>query len=228
MRAFSGFSAGMRAVRLPEPFFSQLLPLVDDLDELKVILHVLYRLAQQEGRVLYVSHRELLADSALLDGLGLHDECPPAAALRTALQRAVERGALLRAETPLDGRPEEVYFANTPRGRAALDALRRGELLEQVEVEARPNIFGLYEENIGALTPLIAEELKEAEQNYPGDWIEAAFREAVAHNKRSWKYIGAILERWHEQGRKDEAGRRDHQPDARRYIEGPYGEFIEH
>src|SRR5690348_6777256 len=50
-----------------------------------------------------------------------------------------------------------------------------------VEVE-RPNIFVLYEQNIGLLTPLIAEELKDASSQYPMEWIEAAFREAVSHN----------------------------------------------
>jgi DNA replication protein len=68
------------------------------------------------------------------------------------------------------------------------------------EVE-RPNIFVLYEQNIGLLTPLIAEELKDAASQYPMEWIEAAFREAVTHNKRKWSYIRAILRRWETEGR---------------------------
>jgi len=65
----------------------------------------------------------------------------------------------------------------------------------QVQVE-RPNIFVLYEQNIGLLTPLIADQLKDAADQYPQEWIEAAFREAVQHNKRNWSYISAILRRW--------------------------------
>jgi len=57
----------------------------------------------------------------------------------------------------------------------------------------RPNIFILYEQNIGLLTPPIADELRQAEQTYPAGWIEEAFREAVSLNKRSWRYIRAIL-----------------------------------
>lgn len=68
------------------------------------------------------------------------------------------------------------------------------------EVE-RPNIFVLYEQNIGLLTPLIAEELKDAARQYPMEWVEAAFREAVHHNKRKWSYIRAILRRWETEGR---------------------------
>lgn len=225
MRTFSGFPSGkVRIVRLPEPFFTDLLPLVDDLDELKVTLYAFYRLSQQGGSVPYLRHRELVDDPLLLDGL----EGGSGATVEAALDRAVERGTLLRAEAEIDGRREVVYLANTPRGRAALEALRRGEPLPEVASPPRPNIFVLYEENIGPLTPLIAEELKEAEETYPAEWIEAAFREAVALNKRSWRYVRAILERWRSEGRKDETDRRGDKDDSRRYLEGKYGEYIEH
>ncbi|HEX7734671.1 MAG TPA: DnaD domain protein [Ktedonobacteraceae bacterium] len=70
----------------------------------------------------------------------------------------------------------------------------------QVQVE-RPNIFVLYEQNIGLLTPMIASQLEDAADHYPADWIEAAFSEAVQRNKRNWKYIHAILRRWETEGR---------------------------
>jgi DnaD/phage-associated family protein len=70
----------------------------------------------------------------------------------------------------------------------------------QVQIE-RPNIFVLYEQNIGLLSPLLADELKDAADHYPVEWIEAAFREAVQHNKRKWSYIRAILRRWETEGR---------------------------
>ena len=225
MKTFSGFPAGkVRSISVPEPVFTELIPVIDDLDELKVTLHVLYRLSQQRGRARYLRHRDLLDDQLLLSGLGENRE----AALGAALARAVERGTLLRATTDAEGHRETVYFANSPRGRAALEALRRGESLPEVSPSPRPNAFVLYEENVGPLTPLIAEELQEAEGLYPADWIEDAFREAVTLNKRSWKYIRAILERWRSEGRKDETARRDREADRRRYIEGKYGEYIEH
>lgn len=70
----------------------------------------------------------------------------------------------------------------------------------QVQVE-QPNIFLLYEQNIGLLTPMIAGQLEDAADRYPADWIEAAFSEAVQRNKRNWKYISAILRRWETEGR---------------------------
>lgn len=217
MKIFSGFpDRKTRTIRLPEPVITELVPIVDDLDELKVTLHVLYRLQQGQGPVRYVSQRDLLADPVLLRGV----DSP--AAIRRAIDRAVERGTFLQAEVDLNGHPDVIYLANSPHGRAALEALRRGEPLPTASPEPRPNIFDLYEQNIGPLTPLIAEELKEAEKAYPAGWIEDAFREAVALNRRSWKYIRAILERWHAEGRTDEERRRSPEEDRRRYIEGEH------
>lgn len=225
MRTFSGFPAGkVRSVSIPEPVFTELVPLIDDLAELKLTLHVLWRLGRQRGKVRYLRRAELASDQALLSGLG----DAPAETLSGTLERAVERGTLLRTEASIGETTEELYFANTPRGRAAVEAIARGEWPDELESAGRPNIFTLYEQNIGLLTPLIADELREAEQAYPPDWIEDAFREAVSLNKRNWKYIRAILERWRTEGRGDERGRRPREADRRRYIEGEYGEYIEH
>jgi DNA replication protein len=88
------------------------------------------------------------------------------------------------------------------RATGQASAYARTELPAHVQVQIeRPNIFILYEQNIGLLSPLIADELKEAAEQYPVEWIEAAFREAVVHNKRKWSYIRAILRRWETEGR---------------------------
>jgi DnaD/phage-associated family protein len=96
------------------------------------------------------------------------------------------------------------------------------------ELEELPDIFTLYEQNIGMLTPMIAEELREAEKLYPLNWIKDAIKEAVALNKRSWRYIAAILERWSAEGRSDGTYRRDSTkkegPD--KYIQGKYGHMV--
>jgi DnaD/phage-associated family protein len=73
----------------------------------------------------------------------------------------------------------------------------------------RPNIFKLYEGNIGPLTPMIADALKDAEATYSEDWIAEALEIAVKSNKRSWKYVEAILRRWKEEGHAKEQDRRD-------------------
>ena len=225
MKTFSGFPSGkVRNVNIPEPVFTELIPLIDDLAELKLTLHVLWRLERQRGKVRYLRLADLLTDQMLLSSLGHTDT----RLLSEALEHAVERGTLLRVAANQGGTSEEIYFANTPKGRAAAEAIARGEWPNELESAGRPNIFVLYEQNIGMLTPLITEELREAEQTYPPEWIEEGFREAVSLNKRSWKYIRAILESWRTEGRGDETGRRPREADRRRYIEGEYGEYIKH
>jgi len=225
MRTFSGFPAGkVRTVSIPDPVFTELIPLIDDLAELKLTLHVLWRLGRQRGKLRYMRRADLASDQLLLSGLGQ----APMEALSEALRRAVERGTLLRVQAAVGETAEEIYFANTPKGRAAAEAIAHGEWPKGLESAGRPNIFTLYEQNIGMLTPLITDQLRAAEETYPADWIEDAFREAVSLNKRSWRYIQAILDRWHTEGRGDEAGRRPAEEDRRRYIEGEYGEYIEH
>jgi DnaD/phage-associated family protein len=70
----------------------------------------------------------------------------------------------------------------------------------------RPNIFVLYEQNIGALTPLLADQLRDMERSYPPDWIADAFDVAVAANKRALRYIAAVLRRWETEGKDSNAG----------------------
>lgn len=236
MKGFSGFPAGkVHFTPLPNLFFSKLLPAIDDLAEMKVTLHIFWLLHQKKGYLRYVSQRELEADGVLLGGLrGMGQE--PEECLGQALERAVARGTLLRVTAQQGDERNDWYFINTDAGRKAVEKIRRGELeIEAVvlpsevrlEVE-RPNIFVLYEQNIGLLTPLIAEELRDAEKTYPADWIEEAFRIAVERNARHWRYVCSILERWAAEGKDREKVGRGPEEDRRRYIEGKYAEYIEH
>jgi len=235
MKGFAGFPAGkVRFTPLPNLFFSELLPLIDSLPELKVTLHIFWRLHEKRGYPRCMSRRELLTDGVLLSGLKAPGR-QPEDLLREGLERAVARGTLLRIVTQSHDDQEEWYFPNTDLGRRTVERIRRGELqLEGVPmVEAppqveRPNIFVLYEQNIGLLQPMIAEELREAERTYPPAWIEEAFKIAVERNARNWRYIQRILERWAREGKDDGKARRHPEKDRRRYIEGEYADYIEH
>ena len=184
--------------------------------ELKCTLRALWHINQKKGHLRCVTARELLSDRVLLVGLN-GGPTAPSEAIRRAMESAVERGTFLAAsgrEISADG----LYFLNDEAGRRAFQKIKRGD----VDVEgtvlregapdglppSKPNIFRLYEENIGILTPLLAEEMKEAEASYPWSWIEEAFRIAVGRNKRSWRYIEATLKRWATEGKGDgESGR---------------------
>lgn len=58
------------------------------------------------------------------------------------------------------------------------------------------NVFSEYQNNIGLITPVIADRLKDAERDYSGQWIKRAIEIAVERNARRWNYIDAILKRW--------------------------------
>jgi DNA replication protein len=234
MTNFPGFPSGrVRTTPVPATFFSDLLPQIDHLGELKVTLYALWFLDRQEGQIRFLTYADFANDRKLL--LGLHPYLDEARqVLDDALQRAVKRGTLLSAPLKEKTRDAMLYFLNSARGRAALKALQQGdwtpELGSRSEVALdleRPNIYRLYEENIGPLTPLVADTLREAETLYPIDWIEEAMRKAVLNNARHWRYIEAILMRWKEKGH-DAKDRRDSEKDGRRYIEGELADFIEH
>jgi DnaD/phage-associated family protein len=226
MKKFAGFPEGkVRFTPIPAPFFTELLSQVDHLEELKLMLYVFWRLDRMEGSFRYLRWADFCSDTRFMEGLG---ETPAAAeaALRQALQQSVERGGLLPAQVELGNGPENLYFLNTPKGRAAVSAIARDEWRPggspQVPVELSlepPNIFRLYEEHFGPLTPMLAEALGEAEDLYPTQWIEEAFRIAVEANKRSWRYVEAILRRWLEEGRDERKDRKDTEKARRRYSD---------
>ncbi|MCX7670566.1 MAG: DnaD domain protein [Anaerolineae bacterium] len=239
MEGFAGFPAGKLPVTpIPNLFFSDLLPLIDHLAELKVTLHLFWLIGRKTGALRYARLDELLKDDRLLAGLG-GTRAEAEAALRDALERAVARGSLLHLTVQRAGATEEWYMVNSANGREVVARLRAGELdvladsAEDVQLQVeRPPIFVLYEQNIGLLTPMIANELRDAEKHYPAEWIADAFREAVAMNKRNWKYVRAILERWRTEGK--DAGRRaaavpeDAEARKRYYVPEGYEDLIEH
>lgn len=54
-------------------------------------------------------------------------------------------------------------------------------------------IARVYESEIGALTPLIADAIRDACKTYEVDWIPEAIAIAVQNNARRWNYVEAIL-----------------------------------
>jgi len=189
-------------IPLPDSFFTQAVPKIQDLAELKVVLYVSYLILRKPERPYFVTYKELLSHE-LLATMGEET-------LRQALDSAVEHGTLLHSTVNIDGVLEDIYY-----------------LTDDSRQPPAINIFALYEQNAGIITPMIAEELKEAEKLYPPQWIEEAFKEAVTLNKRSWKYIAHILERWASEGKDSGEHRRNIKKiDPDKYIKGQYGHMV--
>lgn len=233
MSDFNGFTSSETFTQIPGSFFHKLLNEIDDLAELKVTLYAFWRIEHLEGGARFLCRTEFAEDAEFMRGLG-------AAELDAALEKAVRRGSLLKASPRGEDRGVEseaggFYFLNTPRGRAAVESMQKGDWRAAMHPPSahslspeRPNIFKLYEENIAPLTPLIADALRDAEVTYPADWIEEAIGEAVKRNKRNWKYVEAILHSWKEKGHAKKQDRQNAQEDGRRYVEGEYADYIEH
>ena len=228
-KRFGGFPAGdLRFVQVPDLFFTGLAPLVDDLAALKVVLHMLW--LRQRGENLAVRRQVLETDETLAHSLAACGG-EVASNLEQGLSRALAVGAL-RTNVEGEAGGEQVFALNSQSGRRALAELEAGEIRiepvyrESPVMDARPNIFALYEDNIGVLSPLLRDELLQAETEYPPDWVEAAFRLAVAGNVRKWTYIRAILERWKTEGKDDGEDRRHSGKDSRWYTDEEYEQFI--
>ena len=190
-------------ISLPESLFTQTLPKIQDLVELKTVLFVAYLTLRKREGPYSVTCKELLSHE-LTASMG-------EVTLRQALDSAVEHGALLQSTANINGTPENVY-----------------SLTDDSRKPSAVNIFILYEQNIGIITPMIAEELQEAEKLYPPQWIGEAFKEAVTLNKRSWRYIARILERWASEGKDSGEHKRDIKKDGSdKYVKGKYGHLVQ-
>jgi len=233
LTGFSGFRDDEREIALPASFFSELLPAIGDLTELKLTLLLLRRNAEAEGGAPLFSLDELSAQAELMSAITPAIGQAAVDALRAALERATARGILLRIIRSVGDERREWYAINDGAGRqlaADIEAGRVDDATLEMEPAAwrveRPNIFILYEQNVGLLQPLIVDELREAEKTYPTDWIEDAFRVAVQRNARNWRYVRAILERWAREGKEDLTDRPEEPTGRRRYTEGKYGHLI--
>jgi DnaD/phage-associated family protein len=220
-----------------------LLEEIQDLAEFKVTLRGVWLLHRKRGFPRALSLADLLNDRVLLRGLSAPGG-DPREEVRRGLRLAVARKTFLLHQ-PATGSPEQqFYLLNTDSDRRALlrlqqegglpprDDLWLAEVPMETSAEARPfdpdsigaqdkpNIFTLYEENVGLLAPIMVEKLKEAEELYPSPWIEEAFTIAVTHNKRSWHYISGILRRWAAEGKDHgEPGRHSPEGDRQKYLQ---------
>ena len=210
--AEEGFPSGTVYTPVPNQVFGRLLEAITDIAELKCTLRVLWLLHNRKDGPRYLTKPELTADPVLCRSFPPSIE-PTQDAILRGLRLAVERGTLLKCRMGEGQDWEEVYVLDDAPGRRTLEKLEKSEArpvsgrrptpAHLEEPEERPNIFALYEENIGLLTPILADRLREAERLYPEVWIEEAIEQACAYNKRSWGYVEAILKRWRDEGKDD-------------------------
>ena len=206
-KTYPGFPKRVRQAPVPAPVLGSLLEVIDDLDELKCTLRVIDLLSQKRGYPRFVTLRELQADKSLARAIPADGDTSSAVRIERSLARAVKRGTLVFAVAGTGKDRQPMFGLNTESDRAGLAKVAGegwqadAEYPEPAAAVERPNIFEMYEQNIGLISPMIADSLREADGMYPQDWIEEAFGEAAAQNRRSWRYVSRILERWERDGR---------------------------
>jgi DnaD/phage-associated family protein len=72
----------------------------------------------------------------------------------------------------------------------------------------------VYEQEVGALTPMMGQQLGELSQEYPLVWFKRAVAEALRANVRRLNYVEAILKRWRVEGLDSEETEEDNGQDA--------------
>jgi DNA replication protein len=222
---------------VPTRFLESIAPQVHDIAELQVML-AFFRLAADPPKFGEPLHEErLFQDPVVNRALRMAGTAqPPRDAIRHGIELAVARDTLLRFRVEPPHQPDEAWLLlATPENRLRLDRYHKGLLAPpgipdpvpgtQVRVE-RPNVFLLYEQNIGLVTPIIADQLIEAMELYPRVWIEDAIAEAVGYNRRNWRYVQRILQNWATEGRGNETGQRHQRApgsfDPDRHLQGKY------
>ena len=201
-------------VDVPRSFMVDVLPRITSLEEIHVSLAV-FRLLDEEGGLASPLAEKLIARDRLLRTSLRIDGSPraPDARIARGLDLAIARGTLVRLVSAESRKRMTFYYVNTPENRSTIRLMESGQLPApkalwpddappSITID-RPNAFRLYEQNIGPLTPLIADQIARVIEEYPEDWIEDALEEAVAYNRRSWRYITRILESWKTQGRQE-------------------------
>jgi DNA replication protein len=234
---FKGFPPRPEVTPLPNIFFSEVLPRLESPAEIKVVMQVFFLLSRKKGYPRFISYEELANDPVLIKGLG-DAGGEFRGILAGALDNAAKQRIFLHIPVDIEGKPDEAYFINNEAEKDTLARISEGKLkipnitirkVEEAVVEQPSDIYNLYEQNIGMLTPILAEELQEAEHKYPAEWVQEAFRIALRSNVRNWKYINGILKRWEREGKQDGkyVGDTRKEGDPDKYIRGKYGHMVQ-
>ncbi len=221
----------MNDLPFSEHFLDQVLPRLNDADLIKVMFFIQYRCERQEGENHYLFLRQIMNSSTLQHWMGGNDI---EERIKQSLRDAINSSLLLPGKH--SSFPNKtLIFINDEIGKASLQRLEQGlwqptPTDHALEPQSPPqkNIYQLYEENIGPLTPLLSEDLTAAQEEFPAHWIEEAFHIAVQNNARSWRYIDAVLKSWQKEGKNVQSRRDSETIESRRNKSSEFDDFVQH
>ena len=202
-------SKEFRYTPTPNIVFGKLLDEIEDINNLKFILRIIWMINQVKRVPKYITIKEITSDKILYPIIYKESVKEIETACISMIQKPSLNELLMCHQINENGSHNTIVALNTSRNKAMLFKIQQIDQSDSVFqstvdiAEETSNIFKLYEDNIGVLNPIIADELKAAENTYPHDWVSSAFKEAVLRNKRSWQYIKTILENWYREGKTD-------------------------
>jgi len=221
-------------VEIPERFFSDVLPNITNILELKISLIILNEIASQQTEGSFLNHFDIenLEQLKLLetDGVQLSLEL-----IESILEKLTQSNLIFSMKLHLEAEDSgEIYFLDDADGRKLSENFKLGIVSPNItgdnperDIDKGITVFDLYEKNIGVIPgSQVAEELIEAEKTYPAQWLEDAFDEAVAQDVRRWAYIRAILASWSNGGRGNYDGKTGGRNSESRYKSGKYGKVV--
>jgi len=205
-----GFPRGVQFTPVPNPLLASLLETIDSLDELKVVLRTIHGLHKQRKVPASIGFDDLFSDRTVASMLGASGR-QLEKVVETTIKSAANRGILLVVNDETGQR--QICLNTEPVRRAlvrqgidpAVTASKPAETWSDTESAlTKLDAVTLYEQNVGYLTPVVAENIHTALEQHPEDEVMLAIRKAVEANARSWNYIAAILRRWATEGRPEE------------------------
>ena len=206
---FEGFPDQSGFVSIPNILFSSILESLDNIATLKLAFRLTFLIQRESGKIRFITTNSLLTDPSLVLAIASPDINTFEKVVRSSIHTCIELGIFLKTSVETDGRIEELIFLNSNHNKEIIRKINDGEIQMPKLPEAspvpefspRPNIFKIYEESIGILTPIIAERLKELEEEVPDTWLYDAIKEASMQNHMRLSYVEGILRRWRQDGR---------------------------
>lgn len=193
--------------RVPNAVLAGLLAPGVDVELVAFCLRVLWWLDRSNGYPKSVRVDELRGDRTLVEVVRRpFDEVLGEALGRGYFVRRSTAGAdYLLLNTASVARGEAVGVAENGESGSGGEVDDDGDAWGRASVRGRvPDAFRAYEENIGHLTPMIREAIKQSLQDFTDGQVEAAVRVAVESEARSWQFVAGVLRKWIRDGVPDE------------------------
>ena len=203
------FKTGQKMIPFPVQLFTEILPRLHNESQLRATLYTWYAIMSKGSGQRYVYLSQLLTDPVLLSWfthLGGKN------GIQRGLDQSCREGIFLQLQI---GEDDKILAPNDESGARLITDMKSESVAHHnqsrdsspetnYERTVVSNVVEKYENEIGMLTPVIADMIAIAEQMYPTTWILEALDIAAQSNARSWKYVAAILARWKNEGKNND------------------------